>query len=269
MRIPSVVTDREVAVATIQVHRPGTIDWLGLSTPDREGSALFYADLLDWDIVRYETGAGPFLTAEVRGRDAAGILQPSPTIGDMPLPATWTVFIRVDELDETLLLLSDLGGRIIERPSEIEEIGRSAVVADPSGAAFALAVFHPDFGIKVWDEPGAMTWCELLTRDPVTAVAFYSSLFGWAAERDAATGYTTFSLDGSPAAGMMTIPVEVPHEAPSHWMPYFGVSDCEKAAGRVLALGGTVHRTPQAIGIGTFAIVEDPYGAPFAIFEPR
>ena len=254
-------------MVTILVHRPGTIDWVGLSTPDRESSALFYSDLFDWGMARYETGAGPFVTAEVRGRDAAGILQPQPTIGDLPLPAAWTISIRVDDLDESLLLLSDLGGRIIDRPREIPEIGRSALVADPTGAVFSLAAFHPDFGLAVRDEPGALTWCDLLTRDPVTSVAFYSSLFGWEAEHDDTTGYTMFDLDGTPVAGMMAMPPEVVRVAPSHWLPYFGVTDCKRAARRVRELGGTVHHPPRAIGIGSFAIAEDPLGAPFGILE--
>jgi len=185
----------------------------------------------------------------------------------MTLPATWTVFIRVDDLEESLLLLSDLGGRIIERPREIPELGRSAVVADPSGAVFSLAAFHPDFGLAVRDEPGALTWCDLLTRDPVTAVAFYTSLFGWEADRDETTGYTMFRLDGAPVAGMMAMPAEVPEEAPSHWLPYFGVADCEKSARRLEELGGTINHGPQRIGIGSFAIAEDPFGASFAILE--
>ena len=256
-------------MSTLQVHRPGTIDWLSLTTPDGESSARFYAELLGWDIVRYETGAGTYLTAEVGGRDAAGILQPAPTIGDMALPAAWTVFIRVDDLDETLGLLVDLGGRIIERPREILEFGRSAVVADPTGAVFSVADFHPDFGIKVSDETGSLTFCEVLTRDPVTAVAFYSSLFGWVAERDEATGYTTFSIDHQMVAGLMAMPAEIPEEAPAHWLPYFSVTDCEEVAARAQKLGAVVHRPPRSVGVGTFAIVEDPQGAVVGLFEHR
>jgi predicted enzyme related to lactoylglutathione lyase len=109
----------------------------------------------------------------------------------------------------------------------------------------------------------------VLTRDPDTAVAFYTSLLGWVAAHDEATGYTTFSLDDEPVAGMMAMPAEVPAEAPSHWLAYFAVSDCEKSARRVEDLGGTVHHPPQGMGIGVFAVVEDPHGASFCLFEPR
>jgi uncharacterized protein len=254
-------------MATIQAHRPGTIDWLSLSTPDRGRAAVFYSDLFDWGFTTYETGAGPMLGADVRGRDAAGIFEPRPTIGDLTLPAVWTVYIRVDDLDEALVSLLALGGRIIERPTEIIELGRSAIVADPTGAVFALSTLHPDVGLKVQDEPGALTWCEVLTRDPATAVAFYSALLGWAAHHDPASGYTTFTLDDAPVAGMMAVPAELPAEAPAHWLPYFCVTDCEKSARWAEELGGTVHHPPQRVGIGVFAVIEDPHGATFCLLE--
>lgn len=254
-------------MATVQMHRPGTIDWLRLSTPDAARSAVFYSDLFDWGTIRYDTTRGPVLGAEIRGREAAAIVEPRSTIGDMPLPAAWTMFVRVDDLDDAVVSVAALGGRIIDRPSEIAELGRSAVVSDPTGAVFGMEEFHPDVGLAVRDEPGALTWCEVLTRDPAAATGFYAAVFGWAAHAEATTGYTTFSLDEAPVAGLLPMPAEIPAEAPGHWLPYFCVADCEKSAAWAQDLGGKVHHGPHRVGIGMFAVVEDPQGATFCILE--
>ena len=53
-------------------------------------------------------------------------------------------------------------------------------------------------------------------------------------------------------------------------MGYVGVADCDAAAEALVAAGGTLHRPPQEIpGIGRFAVVADPQGAAFTLFQPH
>jgi hypothetical protein len=54
-------------------------------------------------------------------------------------------------------------------------------------------------GARILNEPGALCWSELTTRDPKAAEAFYTKLFGWAAKHGAAStvhDYTEFGTAG-------------------------------------------------------------------------
>ena len=122
--------------------------------------------------------------------------------------------------------------------------------------------------------PGSFCWIELATTDQDAAKSFYGSLFGWKAN-DIPMGpdqvYTMFELDGrEAAAGYKMRPEQLAHGAPGHWMIYIAVADADETAGRVPALGGTLAAPPFDVAEhGRMAIVHDPTGAAFAIWQPK
>jgi hypothetical protein len=82
--------------------------------------------------------------------------------------------------------------------------------------------------------------------------------------------YTEFSVDGRPSIGMMKKPADMPAHIPSYWMPYFQVTNVDTSASKAKELGGNLMVPPQEIpNTGRFAIVTDPQGAMFAIFQPK
>jgi predicted enzyme related to lactoylglutathione lyase len=79
-------------------------------------------------------------------------------------------------------------------------------------------------------------------------------------------------LAGStPVAGAMTLPQEACDAGGRPgWMGYVGVADADAAVRKLTGAGGKVHRPPADIpGIGRFAVVADPHGAAFALFQPH
>ena len=57
--------------------------------------------------------------------------------------------------------------------------------------------------------------------------------------------------------------------APPHWQIYLQVSDCDAAAARAKNIGAKLFMPPMKIeDIGRMAVMADPQGAAFAIFEP-
>ena len=56
-------------------------------------------------------------------------------------------------------------------------------------------------------------------------------------------------------------------DARPYWLAYFTVSSCGGALTRVRELGGEVLAGPLDIGAGRIAVVRDPQGAVFALFE--
>jgi predicted enzyme related to lactoylglutathione lyase len=56
--------------------------------------------------------------------------------------------------------------------------------------------------------------------------------------------------------------------APSMWLPYVAVADCDATAARARALGGQVLSPPEDIpNIGRFAILQDTLGAAIAVIR--
>lgn len=114
---------------------------------------------------------------------------------------------------------------------------------------------------------GAPCWYELTTPDAKSTTAFYSPLLGWETRNSGIPGmnYTIASRNGAMVAGLYQ-----PDEAmPNFWMVYFAVTDCDAAAAKVKAMGGSVHVEPADIPeTGRFAILADPQGAAFGILQP-
>ncbi|MBT8200112.1 MAG: VOC family protein [Acidimicrobiia bacterium] len=249
----------------------GAINWVDLSTPDVSESVHFYRDLFGWSIETAETPMGDYYVGKVGDFEAAGMMQQDPDSQGMP--AMWTTFIFVEDIDATVAKVSGAGGQILVQPFEIPTGARVAVVTDPAGAMFALiAGGQRASGAYLSMEQGRLCWFELMTRDTVAAESFYSAVFDWKPVTEpTATGteYTVFNLADENVAGMMEMPAEVPAEAPAHWTPYFAVDDCAAAERRAVDLGGKVLMPTMQIEMGRFAVIEDPTGATFNLMDAR
>lgn len=243
-------------------------DWVDLNTPDVEAAVDFYSRLLNWDIEKTPTPVGDYYIARQHGHQVAGLMAQTDEMAGTP--PMWTMYINVESADETADKVEPAGGRVLSGPFDIPD-GRVAVVSDPSGAVFGIISTPLQHSDRKWFsvESGAVCWVELLTRDPEAARPFYTNVFGWEAETSDAgrIAYTTFALDGDQVAGMMSMPAEVPAGAPSHWMVYFAVDDCEEAEKKAEELGGRVLRSTAEMAVGKFAVLEDPQSTPFQIME--
>jgi len=56
-------------------------------------------------------------------------------------------------------------------------------------------------------------------------------------------------------------------DSPPYWLVYLTVSSCHDAIAKVQELGGEALAGPLDIGAGRIAVVKDPQGAAFALFE--
>jgi predicted enzyme related to lactoylglutathione lyase len=116
--------------------------------------------------------------------------------------------------------------------------------------------------------PGTFCAVDLGTTDVAAARDFYSGLFGWEGEEAEMPGgggtYTMLRLDGRAVAGMYR-QVE---GAPPAWLSYVSVEDADAAAGRAQELGATVLSAPSDVpGAGRMAVLQDPQGAVFALWQ--
>jgi uncharacterized protein len=116
--------------------------------------------------------------------------------------------------------------------------------------------------------PGTLSWVDLATTDAAAAKAFYTALFGWETEDTDAGGgsvYTMCRLGGDAVCGMF----EMPGAAPS-WTSYVTVEDADAAALRATELGGSrLQDAFDVLDAGRMAMLGDPQGAVFAVWQPR
>jgi predicted enzyme related to lactoylglutathione lyase len=238
-----------------------------LSTADITAAEGFYRGLFDWTVATNQTPMGEYLIGSVGEREVGGMMAQSPeTAGS---PSVWTTFFFVDELDATLAAITSAGGSVLAPPFEIPDGARVSVVADPSGAMFALISEGPQPGPYFSMVVGAVSWVELMTRRPDEARAFYHQVFGWEAATEDAGGmpYTAFNLGDTQVGGMIETPAHLPDEVPDSWSVYFTVADCKATAEQATELGGEVILPPTQTPMGPFAVLADPQGAVFQVME--
>ena len=57
-------------------------------------------------------------------------------------------------------------------------------------------------------------------------------------------------------------------DAPPHWLPYFTVASCDDAIAKARDLGGRALAGPIELPQpGSIAVLQDPQGAAFAVYE--
>ena len=116
--------------------------------------------------------------------------------------------------------------------------------------------------------PGIISWNELATRDTEASKGFYTEMFGWTTEEmEMPTGtYTTFNSNGRPVGGMMELPAEA-EKAPVMWLNYITVADVKAAVEKARGLGCHICKDVTELPMGSFAIVADPQGAAFGLWQ--
>jgi len=252
----------------IDSYEHGVPSWVDLGTADLAAARAFYSALFGWEIEEGPPEAGGYSIAHLRGRAVAG-LGPQQNPG----PPYWSAYVNVDDADKAAALVKENGGTLFMEPFDVMDVGRMAVFADTVGAV--LSVWQPKAhaGALVVNEPGAFSWCELITDDLDKPKAFYAAVFGWRPESygppDGVGGYTEFKLGDRSVAGMMLKNDNMPAEMPNNWGVYFNVAGTDEAVARVKELGGSVLAPPMDIEPGRLAVVADPTGAAFNILTMK
>jgi predicted enzyme related to lactoylglutathione lyase len=121
--------------------------------------------------------------------------------------------------------------------------------------------------------PGTFSWTDLATPDPDAAKAFYCALFGWEAEDMPVPGgyYSMQRVNGKDVAAIAgQPPAQRDAGAPPAWQSYITVASADGAAQRAGELGGSVHAPAfDVMEAGRMAVIQDPQGAYFMVWEPK
>jgi uncharacterized protein len=251
-------------MARVEVHEPGTPCWVDLMTPDPEKARAFYGGLFGWKFSVGGPESGHYTMCQMDGLPVAG-LGPQPP--GATYPPVWTTYFATADADQTAAKVQKLGGKVGMKPMDVMQEGRMAICMDPTGAAFGLWQPRRHKGAAIVDEPGAMTWHEVTTRQATLARDFYSALFGLEPRKMEGMEYYSLHRGPKPYAGVMQMTEKLPPDLPPHWMSYFGTRDADATVARVSKLGGKVHAQPFDTPYGRMAVVADPMGAAFTIIK--
>lgn len=120
-------------------ERQGRIVWLSLAAADAKASRDFYQTVIGWTANSIE-----YQDTESHGVADAGFEM---SIGDGPrvaeirqvsdddgIPPVWLLHLPVDDFDDSLKCVQDLGGEVVR----VCEKSQNAVIRDPVGVFFAI-----------------------------------------------------------------------------------------------------------------------------------
>jgi predicted enzyme related to lactoylglutathione lyase len=121
-------------------------------------------------------------------------------------------------------------------------------------------------------QPGVPSWVDVTGPDVDALKGFYGAVFGWdfagpgEMPGDPPGRYFVAQLRGRDVAGVASLPPEAPGPG---WNTYIEVESADGAAEDVERAGGTVLVQPfDAPPAGRIAVVADPQGAAFCVWEP-
>lgn len=254
----------------IDHHPPGAFCWFELATDDQNAAKSFYGSLFGWSVNDVAMGPNDFYSMfQLEGRDTGAACTLRPEQRSQGVPPHWMIYIAVASADDAARRASELGGKVLAPPFDVFDVGRMAVLQDPTGAIFSVWQAKKNQGTGITGVEGTFCWADLVTSDPSRASQFYSGLFGWeimAGEHDP-SGYLHIK-NGEDFIGGIPPAKSLPPSAPPHWMIYFAVSDCDASVAKAKKLGATLHVPPMTLeNVGRFAVIADPQGASFAIFK--
>ena len=248
-------------------YATGVFSWVHLGTSDPDAAKRFYGNLFGWEFE--DMPAGPEMTYTFISRNKHSV---AGMYALKNAPSHWLPFVNVADADDVAKKASQAGGKVPYAPMDVLDVGRMAVLQDPTGANIAIWQAKKHLGADMINETGAICWNELLSPDIKAAGRFYGATFGWTADlvdTSADSSYTIFKAGTTQVGGMMARPPRL-GDVPPNWLTYFGVADCDSTAKKVGELGGKILNGPMDIpNIGRFAVCQDGQGAVFAIFTPK
>src|SRR5215472_15960873 len=248
----------------------GKFIWYDVMTTDTKAAAKFYSDVIGWTAQEHPMEGGGSYTVFSKGPVmVAGLMSIPDEARAQGVPPCWSGYVSTDDVDAEVKRVAAAGGAIKRPPTDIPNVGRFAVVADPGGAVFLL--FKPNTTEEPKPvapmTPGHVGWHELMAGDLDREFKFYSGLFGWTKDRAVDMGamgtYQTFATGGAPCGGMMNGCTQIPSP---HWNYYIAVESVAAAADRAFTRGAQVLNGPMEVPGGAWIVqARDPQGAHFAM----
>jgi len=251
-------------------YEPGTFCWVDLATTDPAGARTFYGELFGWDAEEAPEGeAWGYAMMSLDCDVVCGVYELEAERREVGVPPHWFNCVSVEDADAVADRANLLGGDSLGGAFDVQGLGRMAVLQDPAGAVLGAWQPGSHVGATRVNDVGCMTWNELHTREPERMAAFYAELFRWEMEaqtEDGTLAYVVIKNAGNSNGGIMPM-TEQHGDAPPFWLPYFTVPSCDDAVAKTRERDGDLLAGSMDLEAGRIAVLTDPQGAAFAVFE--
>lgn len=256
----------------------GSFIWYELLTADAAKAKAFYDHVVGWTIDA-EPAPGNMDYRMIGAPDgfAGGVMALNQDMISGGAKPTWLGYFGVDDVDASVAGITADGGQVHLPPTDIPNVGRIAMVADPQGIPFYVMRGASDQDSSAYQRHGVghVSWNELLTPDDAAALAFYARHFNLKKVGAMPMGemgdYSFIAHGGDGTGGEEAIGavMRTPPDATSRWGFYFRVPDIDAARARIEGAGGTVAFGPMEVPGGEWVLnAADPEGVPFGLVAP-
>lgn len=250
-------------MSEISTNQPfGTPTWIDLGVPDLDRAKAFYRALFGWEYEQVSTASGPLVLCLLRGRRVAALRPVS--AADIEGESWWHPYLATDDCDGAVRRITASGGTLLTPASELADLARTAVVADPVGARFSLWQGRTLPGCELVNEPCTLVRNDLATPAPEPARRFYSDVFGFTLDGNDAVPDLDFTFlrrpDGHETGGIFG----APQATASRWQTVFEVADTDELVTLARGAGGAAD-APEDAPYGRMAALTDPFGTAFSV----
>lgn len=115
-------------------------------------------------------------------------------------------------------------------------------------------------------KPNNIIYADLSTYTPKKTISFYEKIFGW--EYHNLYGNYIAYLNEKPIVGLYETPEKFKQmRMPHFWMTYIQVNDVKITVEKARKLGGIIEMQQEISDFGKVALIRDPQGAGFTIYE--
>ena len=201
-------------------YAPGSFCWADLVAKEVGVAKDFYTSLFGWTFEdRPVMDEAVYTMFSKDGKQVCAMFEMFPGMLESGHPSFWQSYVTVESADEAVKKAVELGGHAAQEPCDVLDVGRMAMIRDPGEAFLRLWQPKAHKGAEVMNEPGAINWNELLTKDVERAGSFYAELFGWTSTvtpNPPGRDYMVFMSGEEPRAGMLELQPDM-GEMPPHW----------------------------------------------------
>lgn len=117
--------------------KAGEFCWNELTTGNVQSAKEFYGNVFGWTFTDLNMGEATYTIIQQQDKKIGGMFQ-IPKGYEKEMPPHWMAYILVDNVDTAVDKACKQGAKVIRPVSTAGEMGRFAVIADPTGAHIAL-----------------------------------------------------------------------------------------------------------------------------------
>lgn len=125
-----------------EMPKHGEFCWSEIASNDSDAAKAFYSSVFGWTFQESKPGSEGFEYTEFYTGGpgpAGGLYKIDPAFfGGHAPPPHWMIYVTVDNVDEYAAKATGLGGTVVNGPMDIPNVGRFAVIKDPTDAHFAI-----------------------------------------------------------------------------------------------------------------------------------